>query len=46
MAASLQNFLAISTDARELASLITVDTDSFYLADPRARQHAFETFGV
>lgn len=46
MAHSLQNFLAISTDGQELASLITVDTDSFYLADPRARQHAFEVFGV
>lgn len=46
MAHSLQNFLAISTDGHELASLITVDTDSFYLADPRARQHAFEVFGV
>lgn len=46
MAHSLQNFLAISTDPHELASLITVDTDSFYLADPRARQHAFEVFGV
>ena len=46
MAASLQNFLAISTDPNELASLITVDTDSFYLADQRARQHAFEVFGV
>lgn len=46
MAHSLQNFLAISADGQELASLITVDTDSFYLADPRARQHAFEVFGV
>ena len=46
MAHSLQNFLAISTDPHELASLITVDTDSFYLADPRARQHAFDVFGV
>lgn len=46
MAASLQNFLAISTDPNELASLITVDTDSFYLSDPRARQAAFAVFGV
>lgn len=46
MAHSLQNFLAISSDPHELASLITVDTDSFYLADPRARQHAFDVFGV
>jgi hypothetical protein len=46
MAHSLQNFLAVSADPHELASLITVDTDSFYLADPRARQHAFEVFGV
>lgn len=46
MALSLQSFLVISADPNELASLITVDTDSFYLADPRARQHAFEVFGV
>ena len=46
MAHSLQNFLAISADPHELANLITVDTDSFYLSDPRARQHAFEVFGV
>lgn len=46
MAHSLQNFLAISADGQELASLLTVDTDSFYLADPRARQHAFDVFGV
>ncbi|WP_099865946.1 PD-(D/E)XK nuclease family protein [Pararhizobium haloflavum] len=46
MAHSLQNFLAISADSHELASLVTVDTDSFYLSDPRARQHAFDVFGV
>jgi hypothetical protein len=46
MAHSLQNFLAISADAHELANLLTVDTDSFYLSDPRARQHAFEVFGI
>jgi hypothetical protein len=34
-----------SDDPRELAALLTVDTDSF-LADPRARQAVWEVFGV
>jgi hypothetical protein len=46
MAYSLQNFLAISADPHELASILTVDTESFYLADPRARQAAFDVYGV
>ena len=46
IALSLQRFLAISADANELAALLSIDTESFYLADPRARQHAFEVFGV
>jgi hypothetical protein len=46
MAHSLQNFLARVSDPADAASLLTVDTESFYLADPRARQAAFETFGV
>lgn len=46
MALSLQNFLSLSRDPHELAGLLTVDTESFYLADPRARQSAFEVFGV
>ena len=37
---------AAPTDPYELAAMVTVDVDSFYLADPRARQHAFATFGV
>lgn len=46
MAHSLQKFLAISADPHELANLLTVDTESFYLADPRARQAAFDVYGV
>ncbi len=46
IAHSLRSFLALSKDAEELASLLSVDTDSFYLAHPKARQNAFQTFGV
>lgn len=46
MALSLQKFLSISSDPHELAAMLTVDTESFYLADPRARQAAFDVFGV
>lgn len=43
---SLQRFLALSKDAWELAALLTVDSDSYFLVDPRARQAAWEVFGV
>lgn len=46
MAHSLQNFLARVSTPEEAASLLTVDTESYFLADPRARQSAFEVFGV
>jgi hypothetical protein len=46
MALSLRRFLALSDDAQELAALLSIDPDSFYLADPRARQAAREVFGV
>jgi len=39
-------FLAISDDPHELAGLMMPDTDSFYLNDPTARQHAWEVFGI
>jgi PD-(D/E)XK nuclease superfamily protein len=45
-ALSLQRFLALSGDPWELAALLSVDTDSYFLADPRARQAAWEVFGV
>ena len=45
-ALSLQRFLAVSSDPWELAALLSVDTDSYFLADPRARQAAWEVFGV
>ena len=45
-AQSLQRFLTLSTDPWELAALLSVDTDSYFLADPRARQAAWEVFGV
>ncbi len=46
IARSLRAFLSLSSDAEELAALLSVDTDSFYLAHPTARQNAFAVFGV
>lgn len=46
IAHSLRRFLSLSADPHELAGLLSVDVESFYLADPRARQHAFEVFAI
>ena len=43
---AIQNFLAISEDPMELASLVMPDTDSFYFNDPVTRQQAFEIWGI
>jgi hypothetical protein len=45
-ALSLQRFISLSADPLELASMLSVDSDSFLLADPRARRAAWEVFGV
>lgn len=45
IAQSLGRFLAISTDARELAGLIAPDYDAFYWADPNVRAAGREVFG-
>lgn len=42
---TMQRFLALSKDPRELAGLVAPDTDSFYYNDVVARQNAFETYG-
>ena len=46
IALTIQNFLAISPDAKELASFVAPDIDSFYFSDPLTRQAAFEVWGL
>jgi hypothetical protein len=46
IAFTLRNFLSVSDDRDVLKSIVAPDTDSFYFADPIARQNAFELFGV
>jgi hypothetical protein len=45
IALSLGRFLAVSTDARELAGLIVPDFDSFWWSEPAARAAGREIFG-
>jgi hypothetical protein len=45
IALSLGRFLAVSTDARELAGLIVPDFDSFWWSEPAARAAGQEVFG-
>jgi hypothetical protein len=46
IALSIQKFLSISTDPKELAQFVSPDIDSFYFSDPLVRQAAFEVWGV
>jgi len=46
IAHTVQRFLSVSNDPKELAGIIIPDVDSFYLAAPEARQAAFEVFGI
>jgi len=46
IAFTIQRFLAISDDAKVLASLVVPDTDSFYFSDPVTRQAAYEVWGL
>lgn len=46
IAFTVQNFLQISADPYELASLVAPDVESFYFNEPTARQFAFEVWGV
>jgi PD-(D/E)XK nuclease superfamily len=45
IALSLDRFLAVSKDARELADLIVPDFDSFWWSEPAARAAGREVFG-
>jgi hypothetical protein len=46
IALTIQRFLSISSDPHELAQIVVPDVDSFYFADPLARQAAFEVWGL
>lgn len=45
IALTIQRFLAISSDPHELVGITAPDTDSFYFADPGARQAVLNTWG-
>lgn len=45
VAQSLERFLSISDDPRELAKYVAVDFGSFYWSDPAARRAGFEVWG-
>jgi hypothetical protein len=45
IALTIQRFLAISNDPHELAGIVVPDVDSYFLADPAARQAAFDQWG-
>jgi hypothetical protein len=44
IALTIQRFLSISADPQELVGIVAPDVDSFYFADPLARQAAFDTW--
>ena len=46
IALTIQNFLSVSDDAKELAKLVVPEVDSFYFADPLARKTAFDVWGL
>jgi hypothetical protein len=46
IALTIQRFLSISDDPRHLATLVVPDVDSFYFSEPKARQNAFELWGL
>lgn len=46
IALTIQRFLLISEDPHYLASLVVPDVDSFYFSDPKARQNAFDLWGL
>ena len=46
IALTVQRFVSLSADPKELASLVIPDVDSFYYNDPLTRQLAFEVWGI
>jgi hypothetical protein len=45
IALTIQRFLSVSDDPQELVGIVAPDVDSFYFADPGARQAVFSTWG-
>lgn len=43
---SIQDFLSVSADPKELAALVVPDIDSFYFSDPITRQAAYDLWGI
>lgn len=46
IALTIQRFLSISSDAKELAALVVPDVDSFYFNDTFTRQKCHEIWGI
>jgi len=46
IALSVENFLALSDDPEFFVNITVPDLDSFYWANPPARQLAYEIWGV
>ena len=46
IALAVQKLLSVSDDAREIASMLAPDIESFYFNDPDMRRAAFEVWGV
>ena len=46
IALTIQRFLSVSDDAKELAKLVVPEVDSFYFADPMARKAAYDVWGL
>jgi hypothetical protein len=46
IALSIQKFLSISSDPKELASIVVPDLESFYFNDPDTRQAAYEVWKI
>jgi hypothetical protein len=46
IALTIQRFLGISDDPKELASLVVPDVDSYLFADPVSRQQTYEIWGL
>jgi len=45
IALTIQRFLALSRDPKELVAITCPDYDSFYFGHPQTKQNAFETWG-
>jgi hypothetical protein len=46
IAQTIERFLSVSDDPKELAGIVVPNVDSFYYNDPTTRQKAFEVYGI